>query len=268
MFDLLNLLHFAGGAFLFGLTTYLKMRMSLAEVQQALAQVEKTLAEQGQVLAQTEKSLAEAQRTLAETKMTNLKSDQVRLEITSTHFTVQKELEAENEKYQEAQQAFVSGLEDLTVTCLEGRDATLERNEAVRILTAQVIDAFSNYLRRATVVYRSEPAPVIKSIIRTEVVPFLRELATAVETLNDEAIVSMCGGSQEPLEISMASLGPVQRCLLELGPRLSEADQLELAGELQLISSGPGADPLLPIKAVFPDLEPPTSHLLPASTPS
>ena len=161
-------------------------------------------------------------------------------------------MEAENKRYSAAQQEFASRLEELTEACASEADASSERNLAIRVLTKDVVEAFNTYIRRAVVMYGSASEPVVRSVIRSEILPFLRAASGAVAVLNSEAIVSWCGTSSAPFKITSASLGAVQLALIELGQHLSEETRNSISAELLEIVDPCSSTPLLQPSEVFP----------------
>ncbi len=192
---------------------------------------DKLLAEKDKTLAETSKALAEAHRTIAETRLADATTQKALLDVRVAQFQVQDRLGSENEKYRVAQSALADAIDRMTLDIGQHVDASTSRNAVIALLTNDVIDSFSGYLDKARLAYRDESSAVVASFVNSEIFSFLREVRDFVEVVNEAAVLESCPLSSQPLQLTSASLGHIDRCLLDLLPLVPVEQRLRLRDE-------------------------------------
>ncbi|MFZ5475272.1 MAG: hypothetical protein ACOZNI_00740 [Myxococcota bacterium] len=208
-----------------GVAVFAHFRTKLAKANQEIealkrqaAETQKVLAEKDLLLEQRDRTIAERDKLIEEAHGVRIATEKARLEVQMAHFSVQDKLAAEAARWKDAEQAFADDLEAIARAIHAGEDASLQRSQAIKRVTGEVLDSFSVYLDKAVVHFRPQSAEIISSFLVSDVVAFVVQLDEGLRVLNDPNVLANCATSREPLILTSASLGAVERCLLQLLP--------------------------------------------------
>lgn len=230
MFELIS---FLSGCVLTGIILFYRFRRQIAEANKIIEESKKIAAEKDKTIAEMGKTIAEERRTVAETAILSIGAQKAQVDLRAAQYAVQDALEAENRKYKDAQQAFARCINDLANKCVNEKDASNVRVEAIRILTSEVIYTFCTYAEKAAIGYIDDSPAILASFILTEIDPFFQEISASLVTLNDSNVLNHCNYSKEPLLLSAASMGSIDRCLLMLIPKLDENQRDKIIEKLK-----------------------------------
>jgi hypothetical protein len=160
--------------------------------------------------------------------------------VRTAQFKVQDALNAESERYKHDQENLAEVIDELTKAVAEGRDASELRNRAMTALTSGVVHSFSLYANKASLEYQDQRPEMVASFIGSEILGFLLEMRDFLDVINNPSVIGACMTSTQPLQITHASLGHIERCLLALAPRLDSEGREQLQREAVKL----GADPV------------------------
>ena len=218
---------------------YVQLKKTLSENQKLLAEkdniIEKTKSElinREKTLAEKNKILAEKERTILETQVLAANVEKEKIELRVSQCGLQDKLKGENKEYLETQSNYTDAIYELTKFCTNLSDASNARKKAIKLLTHDVFFSFSNYIQKASILYKDEQSTVITSLILTEIIPFLYQISDSVDILNSNNVLVACKTSTEPLKVTNASFGHIERSFLSLIKQISKAHLIQIKNKL------------------------------------